>query len=95
MNTKTRVESILKYCPKARNSDKELLVIYLQKSGMELTDKQIEVFMNMPSTESIRRIRQKLQEEGKYLADKEVEDKRYELFKERRNGFFREYDEIY
>lgn len=77
-----QVENILKASKDARNSDKELQVIYMQKSGMELTPKQIKLFKEMPSMETIRRVRQQLQEQGKYEADDNVNEKRYEKFKE-------------
>lgn len=80
MKISERVENILRASTKARNSDKELLVIYMQKSGMELNPKQIEIFKSMPSMETIRRIRQKLQEQGKYPADSVVEEARYQKF---------------
>ena len=77
---KDRVENILKVSRAARNSDKDLLVIYMQKSGMELTPKQIEIFKRMPSMETIRRVRQSLQEKGQYLASEEVETARFNLY---------------
>lgn len=77
MTIKDRVENILKASHKARNSDVELLLIYLQKSGMELSEKQMDVFRKMPSMETIRRTRQQLQEQGKYPASDEVEKERY------------------
>ena len=81
MKISERVENILKVSHAARNSDKDLIVIYMQKSGMELTPKQIKVFKEMPSTETIRRVRQQLQEQGKYEADEEVNEMRYKKFK--------------
>lgn len=80
MTIRDRVESILKVSRKARNSDTELQLIYLQKLGMNLSQHQIDVFRQAPSMETIRRIRQKLQMDGKYPADKEVEERRYEQF---------------
>lgn len=82
MNITERVESILRFSKKARNSDKELEIIFMQKSGMELTDRQIEAFKQMPSMETLRRIRQKLQQQGKYPADEEVNEARYRKYKE-------------
>lgn len=82
MNIAQKVESILKHDKGSRNSDKRLLIIFLQKAGMELTDKQIELFKKMPSTETIRRTRQQLQEQGKYPADEAVDQERYEKFKQ-------------
>ena len=82
MKIAQQVENILRFVPQTRSSDKELLIIYMQKCGMELTDKQMEVFRDMPSLESIRRVRQKLQEEGKYPASKEIEEHRYSKYQE-------------
>lgn len=82
MTVTERVENILKVSKNARNSDRELLIIYMQKSGMNLSDEQIKIFRKLPSMETIRRIRQKLQENGKYLADKGVEEQRYNKFKQ-------------
>lgn len=76
MNITKQVENILAYSKAARNSDKELQVIYMQKSGMNLTSKQVEVFRDMPSLETLRRIRQKLQEGGQYKADEMIAKER-------------------
>lgn len=77
MTITERVSNILKYSRDARNSDDELQIIYMQKSGMDLTSRQIRLFKDLPSMETIRRIRQKLQEQGKYPADHEVNEARY------------------
>lgn len=72
MTTSERVESILKHSKEARNSDKQLWIIYAQKSGVGLSQSQIEKIVDMPSFETLRRVRQKIQEQGKYEADKEI-----------------------
>jgi hypothetical protein len=59
----------------------------MQKSGMELTDKQIEIFKNMPSMETITRVRRQLQEEGKYEATQEVQEARYTKMKEHQEEY--------
>lgn len=82
MNVSQRVESILKASVDSRNSDTELLIIYMLKSGMELTPKQIKIFKEMPSMETITRARRQLQEQGKYEASEEVNEARYEKMKE-------------
>lgn len=82
MKVTDQVENILRVSQKARNSDKELMIIYMQKFGMELSEKQIDLFRQMPAFETIRRIRQKLQEEGKYPASKEVDNARFEKYKQ-------------
>lgn len=76
MNVTEQVESILKHSVQARNSDKELLIIFMQKSGLDLDARQIQRFRDMPSFETLRRVRQKIQEGGKYKASKKVEDTR-------------------
>lgn len=85
MTIRQRVENILRVSQKARDSDKELLIIYMQKSGMELTKKQEEIFKKMPSVETVRRIRQKLQEEGKYPASDKVDAERFKKFQAMRS----------
>jgi hypothetical protein len=72
MNIANQVESILEHVPYTRNSDKELLLVYLQKSGMDLDERQIDIFRTMPSMETIRRVRQRIQEEGRYKASPNV-----------------------
>ena len=86
MNITDRVEAILKHDQQSRNSDKRLLVVYMQKAGMELTPKQIEIFKQMPSMETIRRIRQKLQEEGRYPASEAVDKARFDKYQKVKYG---------
>lgn len=66
------IKRILKDYPETRSSDKELQIILMQESGMMLTPIQIEKFKDMPSFESIRRTRQKIQEDGLYVATDRV-----------------------
>lgn len=78
----TLVEKALQKWPETRNSDKKLIlaVWYLQNPDYELDFRNF--FQNKAiSPETIRRQRQKLQEQGLYRADEEVEEKRYNLFK--------------
>lgn len=77
MTITQRVENILRFSRSARNSDVELQIIYMQKAGMSLSQQQIRVFKNLPSMETIRRIRQKLQEQGKYEADYPIKSVRH------------------
>lgn len=81
MTTGQRVEAILKASRKARDSDKELLRIYMVKSGLELTSKQFDILLEMPAFETITRIRRKYQERGMYRAEKLVDDARFDKFK--------------
>lgn len=68
MKVTEQVENILRASKLARNSDKELFIIFMQKFGLDLDARQVERFRDMPSFETLRRIRQKLQEQGKYPA---------------------------
>ena len=85
MKLTEQVESILKYDKESRDSDKRLLVIYMQKAGMNLSDAQIDKFRDMPSMESITRARRILQEQGKYEATEEVDNARFEKYQEAKN----------
>lgn len=80
MTITERVTSILKHSSIARNSDNELYLIYLQKSGLDLDERQARIFRELPIN-SIRRIRQKIQEdtpekEGLYKADDKIRKER-------------------
>lgn len=78
--TKNRVAYLLSKYSKTRENDKLLLISYLmiwhrlhKRIGAEAMAVVKEViFDEMPSFESIRRIRQKFQEGGAYLPPKEV-----------------------
>lgn len=76
MTIAQQVESILKHVPKTRDSDKELMIVYMRKFGLELTPKQEELFREMPTAETLTRVRRKLQEDGKYQASAEVRAER-------------------
>jgi hypothetical protein len=75
MRTTDRVEYLLKLDPKTRNSDKELIVQYLQRLGCDLSPRQIDIIKSV-NFESIRRERQKLQARGLYQADKQIKRER-------------------
>ena len=81
MTNAQRVEAILGASRQARNSDIELFIIFMQKSGMNLSSEQLRIFRDLPDMQTLGRIRRKLQEQGKYEADPEVEQARYEKFK--------------
>lgn len=81
MNITERVKNIMQAVPATRSSDKELLIVYMQKAGMDLTPSQIAMYKELPSMETIRRIRQKIQENGELLATPEVEKARFEKYK--------------
>lgn len=76
MTITNQVENILRAVPSTRSSDKDLLIVFMQKSGMNLSDAQVEKFRNMPSFETLRRVRQKIQEDGKYPASDLVKRER-------------------
>lgn len=76
MGVTQQVENILRVSVQARNSDKELFIIYMQKFGLDLDARQIQRFRDMPSLETLRRVRQKIQESGRYKASKKIEDSR-------------------
>lgn len=76
MTTAQRVEAILERVPIARNSDTELWLIYAQKSGLNLTPEQEQIIRDMPTFETITRVRRKLQENGDYQASQAVRQRR-------------------
>lgn len=77
MNVADKVRFILSHSTAARNSDKRLMVYFMQKEGMNLSDEQIRAFYDMPSPETIRRTRQKIQEAGEYVPTiREVAERR-------------------
>jgi hypothetical protein len=77
MRVTNLVEQILRDNEKTRNSDKLLLLEIWTRLGFELTDAQRSKFIDMPSSETIRRIRQKIQEGGKYPATERIRSERY------------------
>lgn len=72
MKVSAVIENILKTSREARNSDRELFIKFMEHFGLYFNDLQRNIFKDMPSLETARRVRQKLQEEGKYLADQVV-----------------------
>ena len=86
MKLTVQVENILKFSKASRNSDTELILVYMEKYGIVLTEHQKELYRSMPSTDTITRIRRKLQEQGKYEANEAVNEARYQKFKDIRNN---------
>ena len=84
MKTNNIVEWVLKNKPESRNDDKLLMREVWKLQGFHLNDQMFEKFRKSASPESIRRTRQKFQMEGKYKASEEVNEQRYEKFKEAR-----------
>lgn len=69
MKTSDIIKNILGADRQARNSDKRLLLRVWERQGLHLTEHQTTKFMEASSAESIRRTRQKLQQDGLYPAD--------------------------
>ena len=76
LTTTQRIRNILAMLPDTRNSDTELQIVFMQKSGMNLSEQQIALFKRMPKLETIRRVRQKIQESGEYEADPKIKKER-------------------
>lgn len=77
MKTTNLIEQVLREHNAARSSDRILQLRVWHELGLILTPEQRAKFMEMPSSETIRRVRQKLQEDGKYLAAEPVRKTRY------------------
>lgn len=87
MKTLNLVEYVLLNNTKARNSDLELIISVWAEQGLHLSDLQKEILKSKCSKpETIRRLRQKFQEQGKYLADKTVEQARYNKYIETKHS---------
>lgn len=75
-----RVEHLLASHSALRDDDKKLWIAYLviyhglkEKLGDDAYDAFCDLYMEeAPSSESVRRVRQKIQEEGKYLGEKRI-----------------------
>jgi hypothetical protein len=76
MNVTRLVRQALKDNPQARNSDRVLLIQVWHTLGLNLTPDQIRKFLDIPSAETIRRVRQKLQENGEYVATGNIKQAR-------------------
>lgn len=70
------VRQLLQSKPQARNSDRYLIMAVWHLQGLELSPEQRAKFMEVSSPETIRRIRQKIQEAGEYPADHVVHQER-------------------
>lgn len=76
-NISKLVEEVLSFMPNTRDSDQDLILNVWSLQGIEFTIKQREQIRRAASPESIRRTRQKLQEQGKYLGQPKVKQERY------------------
>lgn len=81
----SRVERILKSSQKYRDSDKELLLAVWEEEGLYFSETQKTAFKSCSPAESITRARRALKNE--YPASKEIDDARYELFKQTRDEY--------
>jgi hypothetical protein len=81
----TLTEKALQTYPETRSDDKKLIlaVWYLQNPDYELDFRKFFQYKAI-SPETIRRTRQKLQQDGLYLPTEEVQEHRYDLFKQAR-----------
>lgn len=70
------IERVLREHPETRSSDKTLILRVWEMYGFGLSEAQKEIFMKLPQAETIRRVRQKLQEQGKYQANDQVKRQR-------------------
>jgi len=86
MRVKDKVARILAQKPETRDNDKLLMLYVWQIEGLNLSESQLKKWKEVSSPESIRRMRQKLQEDGQYLASPEVEEHRYQMYTETRNA---------
>lgn len=71
-----KVETLLKTNEAMRSDDRLLILTVWELCGFYLTPEQREKFWSLPSAESIRRVRQKLQENGNYPAKDSVKKQR-------------------
>lgn len=76
MGIADNVRRILATNVAARNSDRELLIAYMDLCNMNLSSVQKDKFRSMPSMETIRRTRQALQANGLYLASPKIAKER-------------------
>jgi hypothetical protein len=72
MRANVIIEGVLRDHPDSRSSDKELYILVWEQFGFFMSESQKAKFRELPSSETIRRVRQKLQEEGKYTAAERV-----------------------
>lgn len=71
-----KVERVLQDNVSTRSNDRLLMLKIWEDEGLRFTPEQQQAFMKVSSPETIRRNRQKLQEDGKYRATPDVEAKR-------------------
>lgn len=79
------VTQVLEEYPDTRNSDKELILRCWEKEGLFLTIEQTARFRLCHSSETYRRTRQKIQEQGLYPAKDKIRHQRLKNDVEMRN----------
>lgn len=72
MRASAIIEGVLRDAPASRSSDRELYILVWEKYGFFMSATQKAKFRELPSSETIRRVRQKLQEQGHYAATDRV-----------------------
>ena len=82
-----QIKEILKEYPETRDSDKLLILKVWESEGLFLSDDQRETFLKLTSSETIRRTRQRLQEQGYYKSTQRVKDIRMAKEVEMRQDF--------
>jgi len=89
-SVKERVEWLLKNYPETRNDDRYLIILYLRyftPMRRYLDFVPYKVIKDLPSFETIRRVRQLIQEKGKYLpTNPEVMRRRGRMMEAYRRG---------
>lgn len=84
----SKVEGILSIYKETRGSDKKLLLQYWASQGLHLTPEQKQTFLEKCDiAESITRARRDIQQQGKYLPSKEVEQARFDMFQQYKNEY--------
>ena len=86
MRTKKLVERVLQQQPEARDDDKALMLQVWEMQGLCFSETQKKAFLRASSPESIRRTRQKFQQDGEYRASTEVEEQRYQMYVETKDA---------
>ena len=86
MRTKKLVERVLSQKPEARDDDKLLMLEIWEMQGLCFSETQKKAFRRASSPESIRRTRQKFQQEGEYTASEKVEEQRYQMYVETKDA---------
>lgn len=83
-NVTSLVEAVLRDQERPRANDKLLQLLVWKRQGLILAQEQEKLFLSeqIADPETIRRTRQKLNEQGRYLPSKEVQEARKELAEE-------------